>query len=139
MLKKDVTDRADIEDIVARFYNVVLKDSIVGFIFTDVAKIQLEHHLPIIVNFWADSLFRESRYTGNPLLKHLEIHQKMPLTPGHFTRWLFLFEKAVNECHAGENAQKMIDRAELVAKSISAALVKAKRGDMNLVLPKKVI
>lgn len=136
MLKKDVTDRSDIEDIVARFYKAVLKDPIVGFIFTDVAKIQLDHHLPIIVNFWCDSLFREANYTGNPLQAHLDIHQKMPLRPGHFTRWLFLFEKAVNEFHSGDNAQKMLDRAELVAKSISAALVKSKRGDMNLVLPK---
>lgn len=136
MLKKDVTHRSDIEDIVARFYNVMLEDAIVGFIFTDVAKIQLEHHLPIIVDFWADSLFNERRYTGNPLLKHLEIHQKMPLRPGHFTRWLFLFERAVNERHSGVNAESMIRRAELVAKSISAALLKTKRGDMDLVLPK---
>jgi hemoglobin len=136
MLRKDVSHRSDIEDIVARFYNEMLKDPIVGFIFTDVAKIQLEHHLPIIVDFWADSVFREHRYTGNPLLKHLEIHQKMPLKPGHFTRWLYLFESAVNESHSGKNAESMIKRAELVAKSISAALLKAKRGDMNLVLPK---
>lgn len=137
MLKKDVTDRADIEDIIARFYNVMLEDSIVGFIFTDVAKIQLEHHLPIIVDFWSDSLFRGSLYRGNPLLKHLEVHQKMPLRPGHFTRWLYLFDQAVNEQHSGENAQAMIARAELVAKSISAALLKGKRGEMDLVLPKK--
>lgn len=136
MLKKDVTDRTDIEDIVARFYNAVLKDPIVGFIFTDVAKIELDHHLPIIVDFWCDSLFRETNYTGNPLQAHLDIHQKMPLRPGHFTRWLFLFEKAVNERHSGDNTQRMLNRAELVAKSISAALVKSKRGDMNLVLPK---
>jgi hemoglobin len=136
MLKKDVTDRSDIEDIVARFYNAMLKDPIVGFIFTDVAKIQLDQHLPIIVDFWSDSLFRESNYTGNPLQAHMDIHQKIPLRPGHFTRWLFLFEKAVNESHDGVNARRMIDRAELVAKSISAALVKSKRGEMNLVLPK---
>ena len=136
MLKKDVTQRADIEDIVARFYDAVLVDPIVGFIFTDIAKIQLEQHLPIISDFWDDVVFRGRKYGGNPLLKHLEIHQKMPLSPGHFTRWLFLFEKAVNERHAGVNAKKMLDRAELVAKSISAALVKAKRGEMNLVLPK---
>ena len=136
MLKKDVTQRADIEDIVARFYDAVLADPIVGFIFTDIAEIQLEHHLPIIVDFWDDIVFTEGVYKGNPLQKHLDIHHKMPLRPGHFTRWLFLFDKAVKEHHIGDNAQKMLDRAELVAKSISAALIKAKRGDMNLVLPK---
>jgi len=134
MSKKDVLHRLDIEDIVTRFYQVMLKDSIIGFIFTDVAKINLEHHLPIIIDFWDDSLFKHNNYSGNTLQKHMDIHQEMPLRPGHFTRWLFLFNKAVDERHQGENAERMKTRAELVAKSISAALVKGKRGDMNLVL-----
>ncbi|MFT6409025.1 MAG: hemoglobin [Arenicella sp.] len=134
MSKKDVLLRSDIEDIVARFYDVMLKDPIIGFIFTNVANISLEHHLPIIVDFWDDSLFKNSNYSGNTLQKHLNIHQKMPLRPGHFTRWLFLFNRAVDYRHAGENAERMKSRAELVAKSIAAALVKGKRGDMNLVL-----
>ena len=134
MSKKDVLLRSDIEDIVSRFYDVMLKDQIIGFIFTNVANINLQHHLPIIVDFWDDSLFRKHNYTGNTLKKHLDIHQKMPLRPGHFTRWLFLFNQAVDELHAGENAERMKLRAELVAKSIAAALVKGKRGDMSLVL-----
>jgi len=133
-LKKDVLERTDIEDIVTRFYQVMLKDPIVGFIFTDVAKIHLEEHLPIIVDFWSDVLFKQKLYRGNTLQKHLDIHQKMPLRPGHFTRWLYLFTHAVNDKHEGQNAKLMIDRAELVAKSISASLSKAKRSDMKLVL-----
>jgi len=136
MSKKDVLDRADLEDIVARFYENMLKDPIIGFIFTDVAKINLQHHLPVIVDFWADSLFKENRYHGNPLAKHLEIHEVMPLTPGHFTRWLFLFDQAVSEKHVGPNADSMKHRAEMVAKSISASISARKRGDMDLVLPK---
>ncbi len=132
MSKKDVLERADIEDIVTRFYQVMLQDPIVGFIFTDVAKIHLEEHLPIIVDFWSDVVFKQKSYQGNTLQKHLDIHQKMPLKPGHFTRWLYLFDKAVNDCHQGENARLMIERAELVAKSISAAIVKAKRSEMTL-------
>ena len=140
MSKNDVIARADIEDIVERFYAAVLDDPIIGFIFTDVAKIELEHHLPIIVNFWADNLFKfkeiakEHQYAGNPLQKHLEVHNKLPLRPGHFTRWLFLFNKAVDAKHQGPQADAMKARAEQVGKSISAALVKGKRGDMNLVL-----
>jgi hemoglobin len=134
MVVKDVLQRSDIEDIVTRFYEVMLKDPIVGFIFTNVANINLQQHLPIIVDFWDDSLFRQSNYSGNTLQKHLDIHQKMPLQPGHFTRWLYLFSKAVDQSHAGENAELMKLRAELVAKSISAAIVKRKRSDMKLVL-----
>jgi len=134
MSKKDVLHRSDIDDIITRFYEVMLKDSIVGYIFTDVAKIDLQHHLPLIGDFWADILFKQHNYQGNTLQKHLDVHHKIPLRPGHFTRWLFLFNRAVDEKHSGENADFMKSRAELVAKSISAALVKGKRGDMNLVL-----
>lgn len=134
MSKKDVLQRSDIEDIVARFYATMLKDPIVGFIFTDVVQINLEHHLPIIVNFWSDVVFKEHSYNGNTLQKHIDVHQTMPLRPGHFTRWLFLFSKAIDEQHSGVNALLMKTRAELVAKSIAAALIKGKRGDMNLVL-----
>ncbi|GHA02181.1 hypothetical protein GCM10008090_09330 [Arenicella chitinivorans] len=136
MSKNDVLDRTDIEDIVARFYADMLKDPIVGFIFTDVAKIELDHHLPVIVNFWMDVVFGGRHYDGNPLRKHLELHQKIPLRPGHFTRWLYLFERAVDAQHAGDNADKMKQRAEMVAKSISAAIVQGRRRDMQLVLPR---
>jgi len=133
---KDVTNRTDIEKIVATFYDAALKDPIVGFIFTDIANIDLEEHLPIIVNFWSDSVFREQSYSGNPLGKHLEISQKLPLRPGHFTRWLYLFDKAVDAQFEGVNADLMKSRAEMVAKSFSAAIAKLKRSDMNLTLPK---
>jgi len=133
---KDVSNRTDIEEIVAHFYDSVLKDPIVGFIFTDIAKIDLELHLPIIVNFWCDTLFRENNYVGNPLKKHLEISEKMPLKPGHFTRWLYLFNKTIDERFVGECAQAMKQKAEMVAKSISAAITDQKRSQMNLTLPK---
>lgn len=137
MSKKDVLERKDVEDIVSRFYAAMLGDPIIGYIFTDVVKIDLEHHLPIIVDFWADALFSENRYVGNPLRKHLDLHERIPLTPGHFTRWLYLFARAVDERHNGENAQAMKHRAEMVAKSISASITARKRGDMELVLPRE--
>ena len=134
MSKKDVLERTDVEDIVARFYETMLKDPIIGYIFTDVVSINLQHHLPVIVDFWADALFNERNYAGNPLRKHLDVHQKIPLTPGHFTRWLYLFGKAVDHQHAGPNTESMKQRAEMVAKSISASIAQAKRSDMELVL-----
>lgn len=134
MNKSDVQAHADVQQIVERFYAQMLEDPIVGFIFTDVAKIDLQEHLPIIVNFWSDILFKQNEYTGNALRKHLQLNQLIALKPGHFTRWLYLFNHAVDECHAGANAQLMKARAEMVAKSISAAITDRKKGEMQLVL-----
>lgn len=134
MSTNDVLDRSDIQDIVERFYQTMMKDPIVGYLFTDIAKIDLENHLPIIVDFWADILFKERSYHGNPLAKHQSLNSKVPLRPGHFTRWLYLFNIAVDAKHDGKNADLMKSRAEGVAKTISASLVNAKRKDLNLVL-----
>ena len=138
MITNDVTERADIDDIVTRFYQMLLDDPIIGYIFTDVVKINLESHLPIIVDFWQDSLFANTlatrRYTGNTLQKHLAIHAQIPLRAGHFTRWLYLFEKAVSAKHAGQNTDKMRHKAQIVAQSIAAAISQQKRNQQQLVL-----
>ena len=141
MSQSDVINIDNIENIIKRFYADMLKDPIIGFIFTDVAKIHLESHLPIIVDFWADivlekQLSDKKRYSGNALHKHLQLNEQIPLKPGHFTRWLYLFNQAVNDLHTGANAELMKTRAELVAKSISAAIVEGKKSDMNLTLPR---
>jgi hemoglobin len=143
MSKHDVENRADIELIIAAFYEKMLADPIIGFIFLDVAKIDLEEHLPIIVDFWFDILFRSRqtkrapRYKGNTLEKHLQLNKKVALKPGHFTRWLYLFCQAVDAHNVGAKAELMKERAELVAKSISATIVKRKKASMSLALPKK--
>lgn len=133
--KKAITSHEDIEDIVARFYATMLQDPIVGYIFTDVAKIDLQQHLPIIADFWSSIVFKQKQYSNNVLAKHLELNQTIALTPGHFTRWLYLFNRAIDEQYIGSNAQLMKDRAESVAKTISAAISDRKKQGMNLVLP----
>ncbi|NND81066.1 MAG: group III truncated hemoglobin [Gammaproteobacteria bacterium] len=134
MDKCDVGSINDVRSIVERFYAQVLDDQIIGYIFTDVVQIDLETHLPLIIDFWSDALFGGDRYQGNTLAKHLEVHAKVALKPGHFTRWLYLFNKAVDAEHEGDNAQRMKQRAEQVAKSISAALTDQKRSAMTLTL-----
>ena len=146
MNENDVHSRADIEQIVERFYADVLNDPIIGFIFTEIAKIELQAHLPLIVDFWCDVVLRQNigagnavkkkRYAGNVLRKHLELNEIIALKPGHFTRWLYLFEKAVRAGFHGPKANLMMKRAEVVAQSISAALTDRKKSAMHLTLPK---
>lgn len=134
----DVRTRANLEEIVKQFYDDVLDDPIIGFIFNDVAAIDLKAHLPVVVDFWEDALFLDHngtarRYHGNTLKVHLELAEKISLRPGHFTRWLYLFNRSVDQ-FSGSNAAKMKQRADSVAKSISAALTAGRRRDMQLTL-----
>lgn len=138
--KKNIQSRADIEVIIKDFYAKMLQDPIVGFIFVDVAKIDLDSHIPLIVDFWSDIIFKQladnkaKLYQGNVLKKHLEINQLVSLKAGHFTRWLYLFEQSIDTAFTGDNADLMKYRAHLVADSINAAIDKRKKGEIQLSL-----
>ena len=138
--KKTIQSRADIEVIIKDFYAKMLQDPIVGFIFVDVAKIDLDSHIPLIVDFWSDIVFKQladnkaKLYQGNVLKKHLEINQLVSLKAGHFTRWLYLFEQSIDTAFTGDNADLMKYRAHLVADSINAAIDKREKGEIQLSL-----
>ena len=51
-MKKDIQTRADIDDLMLHFYARAMSDAVIGCIFTDVARLDLENHLPIIGDFW---------------------------------------------------------------------------------------
>lgn len=110
------------------FYDRALADDVIGYIFTDVAKLDLEHHLPIIVDFWESLLFNTTAYSKhgrNPLAAHKELHEKLPLTDEHFQRWLKIFTATIDEMFAGERADFLKMRAVAIAARMQAFL----RGD----------
>lgn len=116
-MKHDIEDRADIDLLMERFYEKAIKDETIGYIFTDVAKLDLKHHLPIIGDFWETLLFQSGNYQKhgrNPLQVHGEINKKSPLSLHHFERWLEIFNKCVNESFAGDRADFMMLRAKMI-------------------------
>ncbi len=67
---RDIETRDDIELLMQAFYKKVMKDEMIGFIFTDVAQLDLAHHLPIITDFWENVLFNSGIYNRNAMLPH---------------------------------------------------------------------
>jgi len=88
---RDIETRKDIELLVDRFYDRMLGDIIIGFIFTDIAKIDPEEHKPVICDFWETVLFNRAVYKRGPEVMnvHKRLNEKVPLKKGHFRRWLF--------------------------------------------------
>ena len=116
--KRDIENRDDIDRLMVRFYTAALADDEIGYIFTDVAKLDLEVHLPIIGDFWETILFQTgaySKYGRTPLMVHGELAEKTPLLFDHFLRWLELFEAAVDEEFEGTNADFIKSRAHQIA------------------------
>jgi hemoglobin len=101
------------------FYARALTDPVIGYIFTDVAKIDLDHHLPVIGDFWETLLFRGGdyqRHGRNPLQVHGELDKKSPLLPEHFERWLKVFAASTDELFEGETAEFIKLRAVAISK-----------------------
>lgn len=117
-MKKDIENRTDIDDLMERFYAKAMADETIGYLFTDVANLDLEHHLPVIGDFWETLLFGTGKYQKhgrNPLQVHAEIHRKSPLYFEHFERWLEIFTECVDESFEGERADFIKQRANMIA------------------------
>ena len=115
---KDIENRKDIDELMHVFYTRAMADVTIGYIFTDVEKLDLQHHLPIIGDFWETMLFRTGdygRHGRNPLQVHGELAEKTPLLAKHFRRWLEIFEESVDDLFAGDRADFLKLRANAIA------------------------
>lgn len=114
-MKKDISDREDLLKLLTLFYDKLLADKSISYLFTDVAKIDLHHHLDILVNFWDSVLFQNDVYRKNAMQPHLILHQKSPLQKQHFETWLGYFNETVDELFEGEKAFLAKERALSIA------------------------
>lgn len=112
---KDIQTRADIEQLMREFYNRLLDDPAISYIFTEVAKINLEDHLPHLADFWEQSLFYTGNYKKNVMQLHLDLNEKEQLTNTHFDIWLSHFNATTDSLFKGENAEKIKSRALSIA------------------------
>ncbi len=114
-MKTDIRNRKDIEKLVNAFYNKVKTDDVIGYLFTEVAKVDWEAHLPKMYNFWENILFCTANYNGNPMMKHKELHEKSPMTQEHFQHWISLFTATVDKLFEGPKAEEIKNRAMNIA------------------------
>jgi hemoglobin len=112
---KDIETRVDVEFLVNAFYQKVVEDDVIGYIFTDVAQIDWKKHMPIMYDFWETILLGVMKYKGNTMLKHLSLSKKEKLTPIHFKRWLHLWEQTISENFSGIKAKEAFERAKMMA------------------------
>ena len=111
----DIQNRHDLEVLLSTFYGKLLLDPAISYIFTDVAKINLEEHLPHLVDFWEQALFHIGGYRKNVMQLHLDLNAKEAITEKHFEIWLATFNAAVDSLFVGENAENAKTRALSIA------------------------
>jgi hemoglobin len=134
-MRNDIASRADIDALMVRFYGRAMSDPLIGPLFTDVARLDLDHHLPVIGDFWESALFGTgiySRHRRNPLLIHAELDRKSPLGPHHFERWLELFTFTVDESFAGTRAEYAKQRGHAIARRMQEFLPTQRGGEVRV-------
>ena len=113
--KHDIETRADIEKLIIHFYEKVMVNLVIGFIFTDVVKMDWPKHIPIIVDFWETILLDNPVYKKNAMEVHYDLNKIIPLKKEHFNEWLLLFCSSVDELFVGEIAEMAKKRARSIA------------------------
>ncbi len=103
------------ELLVDQFYEQVLKDEVICFIFTKISPISVETHMPIMYDFWTSILLNSNAYKGNPMIKHFAINEKHPLEKVHFERWLSLWKATLEKHFEGPVAEEAFNRANQIA------------------------
>ena len=114
-MKKDISNREDLLQLLTLFYTKLLADKSISYLFTDIAKIDLPHHMDTLVNFWDSVLFQNDVYRKNAMQPHLILHQKSPLHKHHFDTWLSYFNQSVDELFEGEKAFLAKEKALSIA------------------------
>jgi hemoglobin len=114
-MKADICNEDDIKLLVDSFYDKVIADDILGYIFNDVAKVNWNKHLPIMYRFWNSNLLGTMDYKGYVIDVHFKLNDKIALTDEHFDSWKTLFNEAVDQYFEGEIAELAKSRAKTVA------------------------
>ncbi|MBP5865772.1 group III truncated hemoglobin [Streptomyces scabiei] len=114
----DIHGREDVARLVRAFYDAVLDDPLIGRLFTEVARIDLATHLPVMAEFWESVLLTPGVYRRNALRAHRDLHARSPLRAEHFDRWLELWTGTVRGRHAGPLADRAVARAQVVARAL---------------------
>lgn len=113
-MRKEITERADIETLVQTFYKSVRADQTIGYIFNDIVQVDWDEHMPVMYDFWETVLFGKMAYKGNPMIKHIALNLKVKLTEEHFERWIEIWEETVSTLFSGEIAENAIDKANMM-------------------------
>jgi len=126
--RADIKERANqmgineayISTLVGIFYLRIRKDEVLGPIFNEAIG-DWGPHLAKMKTFWSAVALNSGAYSGRPV----PAHQKLAgITPGHFARWLALFEETLEDTAPTPQAVGyFMERANRIAKSLQLATV----------------
>jgi len=116
-MKNDIATLQHVKLLVDTFYGKVQTDELIGPIFNSVIK-NWQPHLEKMYSFWQTVLLHEHTYFGSPFPPHA----KLPVSPAHFERWLFLWTNTVDSFFEGAKADEAKWRGQAMADMFMAKI-----------------
>lgn len=107
----DIKNREDLTLLFQDFYQRLLRYPQMQKVFIDVAQLDLEAHLPVIVSFWETVLLGTGNYRANVMEIHQLLDAKEPLTSALFEIWLQTLYETTDDHFSGEIAELLKTRA----------------------------
>lgn len=114
---KEIESKEDVTLLIETFYQKLVKDELISHFFS---HLNLEEHLPKVVQFWSFILLDEPGYSANMMEKHA----KLNLDEKSFDRWLKLFHETVDQFFTGEKAELTKQRSTLIAWTMKTKFLK---------------
>jgi len=118
----------DIKTLVDTFYDRIKEDALLAPIFNERIKNNWPQHLEKMYRFWQTVLLEEYTYSGSPFVPHAQL----PVDHEHFSRWIVLFTKTVNELFVGEKAKEALWRAGKMAEMFEHKIAHIKKNPLRI-------
>lgn len=112
-----------IKTLITHFYQKVQHDPLLAPIFNDTAKVDWNHHIPLLCQFWNSILLKTNEYHGEAYRKHVILGTKTTLTEAHFARWLALFREEAFLHLPIDDAHRIMERANMIAASLKIGAI----------------
>ena len=109
----DAIGEEDVSDFVLRFYQLVLKDALLGPLFRASVE-DLEEHRAAVEDFWSGILLGTRRYHDD-VFRH---HAHLAFRKAHFDRWTVALSQAAGEMLPDWAARKVLGRAAAMAERL---------------------
>lgn len=127
-MKKDIETRTDIELLVSLFYERIIADRQIGYLFQRIVEAKGESHLQTMCDFFENIILFTGKYEGHPMNLHQLCHAPTLLTAADFHHCNELFICSVDALFFGDNAsmakQRTINISEIIKNEILFAQLK---------------
>lgn len=96
------------------FYREIIFDEVLDPVFTEVAEVDWNEHIPKLVDYWCQILLRTGDYAGPIMAAHRELQSLDPIRSEHCDRWYALWVSSVDSSWSGPVAEHAKDHAASV-------------------------